>query len=93
MQNTHEKPDLQKTKVDTMKKTRKVCVDRNKKLRTGKGCLCKFCTKQGAWSLYISIKNHDMQTEKGKFIYKALTLPSKQLLLKCDQFQSHKSAI
>ena len=30
---------------------------------------------------------------KGKFIYKALTLLSKQLLLKHDQLQSHKSAV
>ena len=40
--------------------------------------------QEGARSLHISIKNHDTQTEKGKFIYKALTLPGKQLLLKCD---------
>ena len=27
-----------------------------------------FCAKEGAWSLYISVKNHDTQTEKSKFI-------------------------
>ena len=50
-------------------------------------------TKKGARSLYISIKNRGTQTEKGKFIYKALTLPGKQLLLKRDQLQSYKSAV
>ena len=35
--------------------------------------------------LYISINNHNTQTEKGKFIYvQGLTLHSKELLLKCD---------
>ena len=52
-----------------------------------------ICTKEGAGSLHISIKNHDTQAEKGKFIYKALTLPCKQLILKCDPSQSHKSAV
>ena len=47
-------------------------------------CLCTFCTKEEARSLHISIKNNDTQTEKGKFIYKVLTLPGKQLLLKQD---------
>ena len=28
-----------------------------------------FHTKEGAWSLHISIKNHDTQTKKGEFIY------------------------
>ena len=52
-----------------------------------------FCMKEVAQSLHISVKNHDTQTEKGKFIYKTLTLPGKQLLLKLDQSQSHKNAI
>ena len=47
-------------------------------------CLHMFRMKEGAQSLHISIKNHDTQTEKGKFIYKALTLPGKQLLFKHD---------
>ena len=41
-----------------------------------------FHPKEGAGSLHISIKNRDTQTEKGKFIYKALTLHGKELL-KC----------
>ena len=56
-------------------------------------CLCIFRTKEGVRSLHITIKNHDTHTEKGKYIYKALTLHGKQLLLKQDQSQSHKSAI
>ena len=47
-------------------------------------CLCTFCTKEGARSLHVFVKNHNTQTEKGKFIYKALTLQGKQLLLKRD---------
>ena len=39
------------------------------------------------------IKNHDTQTEIGKFIYEALTLHGKDFLLKRDQLQSHKSVI
>ena len=56
-------------------------------------CLRTFRTKEGVWLLHIYIKNYHTQTEKGKFIYKALTLPGKQLLLKCDQSQSHNSAV
>ena len=32
-----------------------------------------YCTKEEAWSLHISVKNHNTHTETGKFIYKALT--------------------
>ena len=52
-----------------------------------------FRMKEGMQSLHISIENYDTQTDKNKFIYKALTLPGKQLLLKCDQSRSHKSAV
>ena len=50
---------------------------------------------KGAWSLHISIKNHDTHTETGKIIYtyKALTLHGKQLLLKHDQLRSHKNTV
>ena len=44
-----------------------------------------------ARSLHISIKNHDSRTEAGKFIYKALTLHGKQLLLKRDRSRSHRA--
>ena len=47
--------------------------------------------KEGAWSLHISIKNHDSYPVR-KFIYKALTVPGKQLLVKCDQSRSRISA-
>ena len=53
-------------------------------------CLHTFHTKQRARSLHISVKNHDTQTEKGEFIYKALTLPGKQLLLKHDRLRFTK---
>ena len=43
-----------------------------------------FARKKEVRSLHIYIKNYDIQTEKGKFIYKALTLPGKQVLLKRD---------
>ena len=33
-----------------------------------------FHITEGVWSLCISVKNHDTQTETGKIIYKALTL-------------------
>ena len=54
-------------------------------------CLHTFRIK--ARSLHISVKNHDSHTETGKFIYKALTLHGKQLLLKRDRSTSHKSVI
>ena len=50
-------------------------------------------TKEGMRLLHISVKNHDTQAEKGKFIYKALTLHGKQFLQKCDRLQSHQSAV
>ena len=40
-----------------------------------------LCKKEMAWSLCISIKNHDTHTETDKFIYKALTLHDKEFLL------------
>ena len=46
-------------------------------------------TKEGAWSLCISIKNYSTQ-ETGKSIYNVLTLHGKQLLLKGDWPWSHK---
>ena len=37
--------------------------------------------QEGAWSLNIFSHNHNYQGGTGKFIYKALTLDNKQLLL------------
>ena len=52
-----------------------------------------FCMQERAWILCIFVKNHNTQTETDTYIYKTLTLHGKQLLLKCDQLQSHKSAV
>ena len=53
-------------------------------LITPPSCL-HFCKKKrtqgGAWSLYIFLHNHNYQRGAGKFIYKALILDNKQLLL------------
>ena len=51
-----------------------------------------YCMWKVARSLHISIKNHDTHTETCKFIYKALALHGKQLLLKRNQWRSHKGA-
>ena len=56
-------------------------------------CLRMFHAKEGARSLHISIKNHDIHTETGKLIYTALTFHSKHLFLKRDQSRCQKSAV
>ena len=50
-----------------------------------------YCTKERARLLHISAKNHNIHTERGKFIYKALTLHGKQLFLRHDSLRNHKS--
>ena len=47
--------------------------------------------KEGAWSLYIYVQNHN--TLASIIIYNASTLHGKQLLSKHDQLWSHKSAV
>ena len=56
-------------------------------------CLHTYCAqKRGVVTAHFH-QEHDAHTETGKFIYKALTLYGKQLLLKHDQSRSHKSAV
>ena len=48
--------------------------------------------QEGAWSLYISVQNHNTQPGTGKYIYTFLTLDGKQHLLKSHHSQSHLTA-
>ena len=43
--------------------------------------------------IFVSMDMQVLYTETDKFIYKALTLHGKQLLLKHDRSRSHKSAV
>ena len=47
----------------------------------------------GAWSLYISFQNYNIQEGTGKVIYKPSIFDEEQLHLKQDCSRSHKSSI
>ena len=49
--------------------------------------------RRGAWSLYISFQNYNIQEGTGKVIYKPSILDEEQLHLEQDRSRSHKSAI
>ena len=53
-----------------------------------------FCKKkhmqEGVWLLYISFQNHNMQAGTGKFMYKAMIINEKQLLLKHNDYKAIK---
>ena len=55
-------------------------------------CLCTVYGK-GTWLLDVLVNSHDTHTKICKFVYKALTLHSKQVLLKHDQSRSQKSVV
>ena len=48
---------------------------------------------EGAWSLYISFQNYNIQEGTGKVIYKPSIFDEEQLHVKQDQSRSHKSAV
>ena len=48
---------------------------------------------EGAWSLYISFQNYNIQEGTGKVIYKPSIFDEEQLHLKQDRSRSHKSAV
>ena len=47
---------------------------------------------EGAWLLYISFQNYNIQEGTGKVIYKPSILDEEQLHLKQNWSRSHKSA-
>ena len=48
---------------------------------------------EGAWSLYISFQNYNIQEGIGKVIYKPSIFDEEHLHLKQDRSRSHKSAV
>ena len=48
---------------------------------------------EGAWSLYISFQNYNVQEGTGKVIYKPSIFYEEQLHLKQDQSRSHESDV